>query len=92
MFQIQNYMYMCTCSIVHNKLHCVHFEVQDYAAIYKVVILPYSISSGYNESIDSEVVIEAGRAGPFSTTLQCHLERSTEAISMLIQGHVQVCG
>jgi hypothetical protein len=49
-------------------------------------------SPGYNESIDSEVVIEAGRAGPFSTTLQCRLEQSTEAISMLVQGHVQVHG
>ena len=50
----------------------------------------YTISPGYNQSVDSEVVIEAGRAGPFSTTLQCHLEQSAEAISMLVQGHVQV--
>ena len=50
----------------------------------------FRISPGYNECIGSEVVIEAGRAGPFSTTLQCHLEQSTEALSMLVQGHVQV--
>ena len=54
------------------------------------VLVALFISAGYNERIDSEVVIEAGRAGPFSTTLQCHLEQSAESLSMLVQGHVQV--
>ena len=48
------------------------------------------VHSGYNECVGSEVLIEAGRAGPFSTSLHCHLEQSTQALSILLQGNVQV--
>lgn len=47
--------------------------------------------AGYSECVSGEVVIEAGRAGPFSTTLHCHLEQSTETLSVLVKGRVQVC-
>ena len=41
-------------------------------------------------SVTGEVVIQAAEVGPFSANLQCLLEQSSEALSMLVQGSVQV--
>lgn len=38
----------------------------------------------------SEIVIRADKVGPFSANLQCLLEQSSESLSMLVQGSVQV--
>ena len=61
-----------------------------YSLIQYIVIHYYYLVPGY-KCASSEVIIQAERVGPFSTTLHCHLEQSSEPLTMLqVQGHVQV--
>ena len=58
------------------------------AHIHNYYVKTFVVDSDGN--VSGEVVIQAGEVGPFSANLQCILEQSSEALSMLVEGSVQV--